>query len=113
MKRKVTMKRIAEILAADPITEKITTHEKIFITAQLICNTLDYVTESNEMIKLTDLYIMGISYNSSLYSPWIKELFNKISFCKIMSTVGIIEYKNFDTIKKRDGLYIKAINKSE
>jgi hypothetical protein len=103
------MKRIREILNTDPVGVILTRDEMIFVTSQIICNVLDYVTDTEEFIKLTDLYIMSISYNSPLYSPWTKELFNKISFCQLMSYSGREEYRYFKITKKPDGLYINSL----
>ena len=107
MKRNVKMKRIQEILKSLPEEIELTKNEKIFVTAQIICNVLDYVTKSKERVKFTDLYIMCISYNSPLYTPWAKELFNKISFCQLMAYSGRCEYDHYEVIKKTEGLYIE------
>ena len=109
MKRSVKMKRIREILKSFPEDVKLNKDEKVFITAQLLCNVLDYVTTTNEQWKITDLYIASISYNSSLYNVWFKELFNKISFCQLVSYSAKSEYEHYNVTKRSDGLYIEPI----
>ena len=107
MRRKVKMKRIKEILNSVPEDVELNKDERIFITAQLLCNVLDFVTQSGEEYKLTDLYIASISYNSSLYNIWFKELFNKISFCQLVAYSGRAEHEHYKIIKKSEGLYIE------
>jgi len=107
MKRYVSIKRIKEILNTDPSEITLSKNEKIFITAQILCDILEYVTSLKESIKLTDLYIMCISYNSTLYTPWGRELFNKISFCQLMAYSARCEANYYDLKKKSEGLYIE------
>lgn len=107
MRRTVKMKRIREILNSTPENIKLNKDEKIFVTAQLLCNVLDHVTTIKEQWKITDLYIASISYNSPLYNVWFKELFNKISFCQLLTFSGRAEYNYYDLIKKSDGMYIE------
>lgn len=108
MKGGMTMRRINEILQSAPSEiVDLEKNEKVYVTAQILCDVLDYVTKENQRFKLTDLYISCISYNSELYTPWAEELFNKISFCQLMAYAGRAEDKYFNIIKKSEGLYIE------
>ena len=105
--KKVGKRRIKKILESDPDEVELLKNEKVYITAQILCDVLDFVTKENKIFKLTDLYIYVISYNSVLHTKWAKVLFNKMSFCQLVSYSGRCENKYYNIIKKSDGLYIE------